>query len=119
MIILGLYIGHNASACVIKDGELLINWELERYTRVKHDFGYNNKFIEKTLEHCGLTWMDVDIVACNNPKTITRWREKNDMENPPFLIPTTGGVEYKEFPISKYTKGIAVNHHLAYRQLSA
>jgi carbamoyltransferase len=114
MIILGLYIGHNASACVIKDGELLINWELERFTRVKHDFGYNAKFIEKTLEHCGLTWLDVDIVACNNPKTITQWREKNNMENPPFDIPTTGGVEYKEFPISKYTKGIAVNHHLAH-----
>ncbi len=114
MIILGLYIGHNASACIIKDGELLINWELERFTRVKHDFGYNSKFIEKTLEHCGLTWLDVDIVACNNPKTITQWREKNELENPPFLIPTTGGTLHQEFNISKYTKGIAVNHHLCH-----
>ena len=69
MIILGLYFGHNAAACVLKDGEVLINWELERFTRIKHDFGFSQEFIDKTLEHCGLNWLDVDIVACNNPKT--------------------------------------------------
>ena len=61
MIILGLYIGHNASACVIKDGELLVNWELERHTRIKHDFGYNKEFVEKTLNYCGMSWLDASL----------------------------------------------------------
>ena len=52
MIILGLYFGHNASACVIKDGKVLINWELERHTRIKHDYGYSQEFVNKKLEHC-------------------------------------------------------------------
>ena len=114
MIILGLYTGHDASCCIIKDGEVLINWQLERYTRLKCDFGYNAKFVEKTLEHCGLTWLDVDIVACNKPPTITKWCKDHGMEIPPFDIPETGGVQFIEFPISKYTKGVAVNHHLCH-----
>ena len=77
MIILGLYFGHNAAACVLKDGEVLINWELERFTRIKHDFGFSQEFIDKTLEHCGLTMNDVDHIACNNPGTITRWSEQH------------------------------------------
>tara|TARA_X000001382_G_scaffold91637_1_gene66169 strand:+ start:1478 stop:3022 length:1545 start_codon:yes stop_codon:yes gene_type:complete len=114
LIILGLYIGHNASACVIKDGELLVNWELERHTRIKHDFGYNKEFVEKTLNYCGMSWLDVDIVACNNPKAITRWIDKNrPRENPPFNIPDTGGAEYREFDLP-HSKGIAVNHHLCH-----
>tara|TARA_B100001057_G_scaffold317067_1_gene317217 strand:- start:2341 stop:3894 length:1554 start_codon:yes stop_codon:yes gene_type:complete len=114
VIILGLYNGHNASACVLKDGELLINWELERFTRVKHDFGYNKDFIDATLDHCGLHWLDVDIVACNNSNTISQWCEKHDKSKvTPFNIPNTCGAEYLEFDLP-HSKGYAINHHLCH-----
>ena len=52
MITLSLYNGHNAAACVMKDGEILLNWELERFSRIKHDYGFNQAFLNKTLDHC-------------------------------------------------------------------
>ena len=66
MKILGLYNGHNAAACVIKDGQVLINWELERFTRIKHDYGFNQAFLNKTLEHCGMTFDDIDLIITNS-----------------------------------------------------
>ena len=110
MIILGLYFGHNAAACVLKDGEVLINWELERFTRIKHDFGFSQEFIDKTLEHCGLTMNDVDHIACNNPVTITRWIEQHMPERKlNFKVPSAKTLEYK-----KFDRGYIVNHHLAH-----
>ena len=97
MIILGLYLGHNAAACVLKDGEVLINWELERHSRIKHDFGYSKEFIDKTLEHCGLTMKDVDHIACNNPTTISTWVEKHEPEKKlDFNIPSAKNLEYRD-----------------------
>tara|TARA_R110001592_G_scaffold58814_5_gene178189 strand:- start:59927 stop:61471 length:1545 start_codon:yes stop_codon:yes gene_type:complete len=109
MIILGLYFGHNASACVLQDGKVLINWELERHTRIKHDYGYNQAFIDKTLEHCGITMKDVDHIACNYPITIMNYCAKHEKEMPPYSIPTTKGTEF-----AKFDKGWAVNHHLCH-----
>jgi len=110
MIILGLYFGHNAAACIIQDGKVLINWELERFTRIKHDYGYNQEFVDKTLDHCGLTMNDVDHIACNWHISIMRYVEKHCPEKMcPFPVPDTKHIEYK-----KFDKGYAVNHHLAH-----
>ena len=98
MIILGLYFGHNASACVIKDGKVLINWELERHTRIKHDYGYNQAFVNKTLEHCNLNWTDINILACNFPKGVLQWVAKNEPDKlPPFKIVDTAKSESIEY----------------------
>ena len=110
MIILGLYFGHNASACVIEDGKVLINWELERFTRVKHDYGYNQEFIDKTLEHCNISMKNVDIIATNWNETILHHVEKHTPHKlPPFKVPSTKDATYKEF-----YKGYAINHHLCH-----
>lgn len=115
MIILGLYFGHNASACVIKDGKVLINWELERHTRIKHDYGYNQAFVNKTLEHCNLNWTDINILACNFPKGVLQWIAKNEPNKlPPFKIVDTAKSESIEFNVGDGTRGIAVNHHLCH-----
>ena len=114
MIILGLYYGHNASACVIKDGKVLINWELERFTRVKHDYGYNQKFVDKTLEHCDITYDDVDYIATNFPIGILSWIEKNEPKKmPPYKSISTNGSEYLRSDV-KGKRLIAVNHHLCH-----
>ena len=115
MIILGLYYGHNASACVIKDGKVLINWELERHSRIKHDYGYSQEFVNKTLEHCNLQWTDINILACNFPKSIINWIGRKEPDKlPPFRIVDTAQSESIEFNVGDGTRGIAVNHHLCH-----
>ena len=49
MISLSLYNGHNAAVCIIKDGKILLNWELERFSRIKHDYGFSNNFLRAML----------------------------------------------------------------------
>lgn len=108
MVILSLYCGHNAAACIIKDGSVLINWELERFSRIKHDFGYNQKFIDKTLELCNLTVDDIDILSIN-------FRDYG--RKPPFSVPNTCGKTHTGFTATlkgKSLNAIACNHHLAH-----
>ena len=65
MITLSLYNGHNAAACVMKDGGILLNWVLERRTRIIDDYGFNQTFVDKTLDHCELTMNDIDVIITN------------------------------------------------------
>ena len=104
MKILGLYNGHNAAACVIKDGQVLINWELERFTRIKHDYGFNQAFLNKTLEHCGMTFDDIDLIMTNS----------QDFKRPlPWKVPSTSANNIEPFMIDG-KQAYAVNHHLAH-----
>ena len=104
MITLSLYNGHNAAACIMKDGEILLNWELERFSRIKHDYGYHPTFIDKTLDHCGLTMNDIDVLLTNACFRGTM---------PPWEVPSTGGkreIEFKAIGKQAY----ALNHHLCH-----
>ena len=105
MITLSLYNGHNAAACVMKDGGILLNWELERFTRIKHDYGYNQTFVDKTLDHCELTMDDIDVIITN---------QKDFDRIPPWKVPTThtGNKEVK-FKING-KPAYAINHHLCH-----
>tara|TARA_B100001123_G_C15309918_1_gene1024014 strand:- start:868 stop:2454 length:1587 start_codon:yes stop_codon:yes gene_type:complete len=108
MIILSLYCGHNAAACILKNGKVLINWELERFSRIKHDYGYNQEFINKTLELCDLTIQDVDILSIN-------FRDYG--RKIPFHVPNTCNVTHIEFQgivNGKTLRSIACNHHLSH-----
>lgn len=64
MIILGVnYFFHDSSACIIKDGELLIALEEERFTRQKHTYAFPERAIQKCLEFAGISAGEVDHVA--------------------------------------------------------
>jgi carbamoyltransferase len=64
MIILGInYMFHDSSACIIKDGKLLVALEEERFTRNKHDVVFPKKSIEKCLEIANLNFNDIDHIA--------------------------------------------------------
>ena len=104
MITLSIYNGHNASACVMKDGEVLLNWELERFTRIKHDYGYNQDFIDKTLEHCELTMDDIDVVLTNG---------ECPLRKPPWKVPSAANKESVKFTING-KEAYAINHHLCH-----
>ena len=104
MISLSLYNGHNAAICIIKDGEIILNWELERFSRIKHDYGFNKKFFKQSLKQCKLSFDDLDYIITNN---------QNYKRKPPWKVPSTSDEYCIEFNI-KNKKAYALNHHLCH-----
>ena len=51
---------HDAAAALIKDGRLVAAAEEERFTRVKHDFGFPENAIGFCLDFAGITSGDLD-----------------------------------------------------------
>ena len=70
MIILGLNAYHaDASACIVKDGKLLIAIEEERLRRIKHWAGFPDQSIAYCLKEVGCSLSDIDHIAINrDPK---------------------------------------------------
>jgi len=74
MIVLGIHDGHDAAACVLKDGEIVAAIEEERLRRVKNWAGYPEQSIQAVLRIAGIDAAQVDYVAVNGhhmpyPKT--------------------------------------------------
>ena len=54
---------HDASACLIRDGELVAAVEEERFTRLKHQPGFPHRSVEYCLKEAGITSGDIDHIA--------------------------------------------------------
>jgi carbamoyltransferase len=54
---------HDASAAILRDGELVAAAEEERFSRVKHDFGFPDRAIRFCLDQAGVDKRAVDYVA--------------------------------------------------------
>jgi len=104
MITLSAYNGHNAAICIMKDGKILLNWELERFSRIKHDYGFNQEFLDKSLQHCNLTIDDIDVILTN---------QQSLGRKPPWNVPDTKDVNFDSFEING-KRAYAVNHHLCH-----
>ncbi len=63
MNVIGIHDGHNASACLIKNGELIAAIGEERLTRNKHQYGFPFKSIKKILEISNLSFKDIDRIS--------------------------------------------------------
>lgn len=64
MNILGInYFFHDTSACVVKDGELIVALEEERFTRRKHTYEFPRQAIDRCLKISGLDYSDIDYIA--------------------------------------------------------
>ena len=63
MYILGIVEGHNSSAALLKDGEIVAVCFEERLSRLKNDFGYPARAIQYCLDQEGLQPENVDHVA--------------------------------------------------------
>lgn len=61
--ILGIHLGHDASAAVIRDGQVVAAVEEERLTRIKGFAGFPYGAIREALSIAGVTPKDVGIVA--------------------------------------------------------
>ncbi len=62
-IVLGVGIGHDAAAAVLRDGVLLSHVLRERHSRVRHHLGIDRDTIERALAQAGITTEAVDAVA--------------------------------------------------------
>lgn len=64
--VLGTGLSHNGSACLLKDGKIVVAIEKERVTRIKND-GFNDvDAINYCLEAEGVSWADIDLVVQNS-----------------------------------------------------
>src|SRR6266498_1635049 len=54
---------HDAAAALLRDGMLVAAAEEERFSRVKHDFGFPERAIRFCLERGGISGADLDYVA--------------------------------------------------------
>src|SRR5712691_4837353 len=54
---------HDAAAALLRDGQLIAAAEEERFSRVKHDFGYPRNAIQFCLHSAGITSADIDYVV--------------------------------------------------------
>ena len=63
MKILGIHDGHNASAALVVDGELKYAASEERYSRLKHHYGFPKNAINKILSITKLEIDDIDAIA--------------------------------------------------------
>lgn len=70
MYILGINAYHgDSSACLYKDGELLVATEEERFRRIKHWAGFPSEAIKFCLAEAGITVQDLDHIAISkDPK---------------------------------------------------
>ena len=63
MISLGIHDGHNATACLIRDGRVEACISEERLVRVKNWCGFPEKAIRACLDTCGVDSSQVDAVG--------------------------------------------------------
>lgn len=63
MNILGLHLGHDSCACVIKDDRLVSVIERERLTRIKYDRGFCPEMVDEALRLANIRFKDIDYVA--------------------------------------------------------
>lgn len=54
---------HDAAAVILRDGQLIAAAEEERFSRIKHDFGFPKMAIEFCLESAGIRGQDLDYVV--------------------------------------------------------
>src|SRR5262245_53971201 len=67
MIILGLNAYHgDASACLLRDGEIIAAAEEERFRRIKHWAGFPSEAIRYCLAEAGANLAQVDRIAVNS-----------------------------------------------------
>ncbi len=89
MMILGInYYFHDSTACLIKDGQLLVAIEEERLSREKHTRAFPEAAIQRCLNIAGITYDDIDHIALSiQPKLHAGAKAAYLLKNPKFAAP--------------------------------
>lgn len=132
MNILGITCTHDAAACLMVDGVIVADAAEERFSRVKHDFGYPGAAIDYCLSAGSITAQEIDVVAIAghfvrevlrrfvlSPKQLAElaefWHVESTMRQ---LIVNSGRRDFphyiKRIELSPRCRLICVGHHLAH-----
>ena len=122
-IIASIYPGpHDANICILQDGEILINLELERFSRVKKDGGFTLEFFHHCLDNCGIGPNDIDVFVIDGqyfnyyksdlPKLFTEYDGVpiGDFEKLKSSLSYQGSVVFN----GRRLPFISIQHHLAH-----
>lgn len=63
MYMLGVYSGHNSTATLVKDGEVIASVSEERFIGIKNHTGYPENAINDCLKQAGIKSSELDLVA--------------------------------------------------------
>lgn len=132
MNILGVHIGHDSSAALVKDGQIISDVAEERFTRTKHYAGLPIQAIEYCLSSNNFTIKDIDIIAIPSSGPVPelnflfdlKGSQKEHQRTPGRILnqirrimqySSMGPPLYiKKFPLGVKTKIIHIDHHLAH-----
>ena len=64
--VLGMTLGHNATAALTKNGEIIATASEERFTRVKNVYGYPKKAIEYCLKEAKILSHQLNLVVLSS-----------------------------------------------------
>jgi len=123
MIILGLnFHFHDSTACIIKNGELIIAIEEERLTREKHTGEFPCHAINRCLSDAGIGYEDIDHIAISadfskhNFKKIIYALKKPSKAitflKQEFLRPFYRAKEFKQWYQSHFSEHTPIVHHV-------
>ena len=68
MIVLGIHDGHDCSAALMREGQVIAAAQEERFSSLKADSGYPARSIEFCLDFAGLSPGDIDVVGLSSFK---------------------------------------------------
>ncbi|MDD5639377.1 MAG: carbamoyltransferase C-terminal domain-containing protein [Candidatus Pacebacteria bacterium] len=106
--ILGLSYSHDASACLLKNGEIVVAIQKERLSRKKHDGSIFDIDINECINYClnaeGINLSKIDLVVENSP-TVLYCKEKDKI---------LGFKKFRLLDKFDQTKIFQISHHLAH-----
>jgi carbamoyltransferase len=108
---------HDVSACLLRDGEIVVAISKERITRKKHDSGYYQKVINYCLAAEGITLDDVDLVVRNcYILPVEDLETRMVSQDVPEIMDDEERKQAEKDPLylSRSNKVVTVSHHLAH-----
>lgn len=132
MNILGIHIGHDSSAALLKNGYLVADVAEERFIRLKHYSGIPYHSVGYCLKAGGITMDDIDIVAVSSIGAVPQLNFLFDMQGgdreeksiraqaADVYRKYLGGMQTKpplyvaKYLLRRKTKLVHVEHHLAH-----
>jgi carbamoyltransferase len=132
MNVLGVHVGHDSSAALVRDGKIVADVAEERFVRTKHYSGLPLHAIDYCLQSQNLTIADIDAIAIPTigvapdlnflfdlhgakKERVGRTGQAISMVKTILNTPVTKAPLYvKHFPISSHTEIVHVEHHLAH-----
>ena len=120
MNILGLnYIYHDSTACVIKDGELVVALEEERLSREKHTSSFPKQAIKRCLEISEIEAKDIDHIAISFQPSLNTGRKLMSLAMGEIFYPWVKNRHFKAWLNETYANGTKpeihfVPHHFSH-----